>query len=173
MTMIRPRSASSHMTRRRRSSRSMMTPVKGSISMAGMVCKTANVPRAIFGVRGLQDVPGDRGRVHPAAQHGDHVGREDKTQRALAEDGTHRSTLAEVLWKLAKTMNHEEHEVAQGKSTQDIGTFVKPDILCGRCFASGVPKVISALACGAHSALGFACCWKYEVLIHAHTGGGL
>ena len=25
----------------------MMTPVKGSISMAGTVCRTANVPRAI------------------------------------------------------------------------------------------------------------------------------
>ena len=45
MTTARP--ASSIMTRRRRSSRSMMTPVNGSISMAGMVCRTANVPSAI------------------------------------------------------------------------------------------------------------------------------
>ncbi len=42
--MIRPRRASSHITRRRRSSRSMMTPVKGSMSMAGMVCRTVRVP---------------------------------------------------------------------------------------------------------------------------------
>ena len=38
---------SSIMTRRRRSSRSMRTPVKGSISMAGRVCNTAKVPSAI------------------------------------------------------------------------------------------------------------------------------
>ena len=40
-------------------------------------------------VRGLQNVPGDRGRVHPAAQHRDHVGREHKAQGTLAEDGAH------------------------------------------------------------------------------------
>ena len=34
------------MISRRRSSRSISTPVKGSISMAGMVCMTANVPSA-------------------------------------------------------------------------------------------------------------------------------
>ena len=42
-----------------------------------------------FRVRGFEDVPGDRGRVHPAAQHGDHVGGKDEAQRALAEDGSH------------------------------------------------------------------------------------
>src|SRR5580698_5194602 len=47
-------------------------------------------------MRGLQDVPGDGGRIHPAAQHGNHVGGEDETQRSLTEDGTHLSTLAEV-----------------------------------------------------------------------------
>ena len=44
--MITARTASNPMTSRRRSSRSMMTPVKGSMSMAGMVCTTASVPRA-------------------------------------------------------------------------------------------------------------------------------
>ena len=60
-----------------------------------MVCRTANVPSAIFRMRGLQDVPGHRGRIHPAAQHGDQVGGKDETQRALAENVTHLSTLAE------------------------------------------------------------------------------
>ena len=46
VTMMAARTASSHMTRRRRSSRSIMTPVKGSISMAGMVCRTTSVPSA-------------------------------------------------------------------------------------------------------------------------------
>ena len=41
------RAASSIMTRRRRSSRSMITPVKDSMSMAGSVCRTANKPKAI------------------------------------------------------------------------------------------------------------------------------
>ncbi len=41
------RAASSIITSRRRSSRSMRTPVKGSITMAGSVCRTANVPSAI------------------------------------------------------------------------------------------------------------------------------
>ena len=45
--MITARTASSHMTRTRRSSRSMRTPVKGSMSMAGTVCSTAKVPSAI------------------------------------------------------------------------------------------------------------------------------
>jgi hypothetical protein len=51
--------------------------------------------QGLFGVRGLQDVPGDGGRVHPAAQHGNQVGRKDEAQRTLAEDATHLSTLAE------------------------------------------------------------------------------
>ena len=42
-----------------------------------------------FRMRGFEDVPGDRGRVHPAAQHGDHVGGKDEAQRALAEDISH------------------------------------------------------------------------------------
>ncbi len=42
-----------------------------------------------FRVRGLEDVPGNGGRVHAAAQHGDHVGGENETQRSLAEDGAH------------------------------------------------------------------------------------
>jgi len=42
-----------------------------------------------FRMRGFEDVPGDRGRVHPAAQHGDHVGSKDEAQRALAEDISH------------------------------------------------------------------------------------
>src|SRR6202034_3924132 len=42
-----------------------------------------------FRVRGLEDVPGYCGRVHAAAQHGDHVGGENETQRSLAEDGAH------------------------------------------------------------------------------------
>src|SRR5690242_13734403 len=41
------RAASSIMTSLRRSSRSMMTPVKGNISMAGRVWSTAKVPSAI------------------------------------------------------------------------------------------------------------------------------
>src|SRR5579872_987010 len=45
--MITARIASSHITSRRRSSRSMTTPVKGSISMAGTVWSTAKVPRAV------------------------------------------------------------------------------------------------------------------------------
>ena len=45
--MTTARAASNIMTNRRRSSRSMITPVKGSISMAGTVCSTANVPNAI------------------------------------------------------------------------------------------------------------------------------
>src|SRR6202453_1525231 len=42
-----------------------------------------------FRVGGFQNVPGNRGRIHPAAQHGDHVGGKDKAQRALAEDVSH------------------------------------------------------------------------------------
>ena len=42
-----------------------------------------------FRMRGFEDVPGNRGRVHPAAQHGNHVGGEDEAQRALAEDISH------------------------------------------------------------------------------------
>ena len=41
------------------------------------------------GVRGLQNVPGDGGRVHAAAQHGDQIGAEDETQRPLLQNGTH------------------------------------------------------------------------------------
>ena len=55
-----------------------------------------------FRVRGFEDVPGDRGRVHPAAQHGDHVGGEDEAQRALAEDGSHTFTLADVREREAR-----------------------------------------------------------------------
>ncbi len=40
------RIASSIITSRRRSSRSIRTPVKGSMSIAGRVCSTANVPSA-------------------------------------------------------------------------------------------------------------------------------
>ena len=49
-----------------------------------------------FRVRGFEDVPGDGGRIHAAAQHGDHVGGKDETQRTLAEDGAHLSNLNEV-----------------------------------------------------------------------------
>ena len=45
--MMMARAASSIMTRRRRSSRSIITPVKGNSSIAGMVCSTVNVPNAI------------------------------------------------------------------------------------------------------------------------------
>jgi len=38
---------SSHITKRRRSSRSITTPVNGSMSIAGTVCRTAKVPSAI------------------------------------------------------------------------------------------------------------------------------
>ena len=49
-----------------------------------------------FRVRDFEDVPGDRGRIHPAAQHGDHVGGKDEAQRALAENLSHTFTLADV-----------------------------------------------------------------------------
>ncbi len=48
-----------------------------------------------FRMRGLQDVPGHGGRIHPAAHHGNNIGGEYETQRAMAEDGAHLSTLAE------------------------------------------------------------------------------
>jgi hypothetical protein len=48
-----------------------------------------------FGVRGLQNVPGDGGRVHAAAQHGDQIGAEDETQRPLLQNGTHTLLLYE------------------------------------------------------------------------------
>jgi len=46
VTIIAARAASSHITSRRRSSRSIITPVKGSISIAGMVCRTTSIPSA-------------------------------------------------------------------------------------------------------------------------------
>ena len=48
-----------------------------------------------FRVRGLQDVPGDGGGIHPAAQHGDHVGGKDEAQRTPAENGAHLFNLTE------------------------------------------------------------------------------
>ncbi len=42
-----PRTASSAMSSQRRSSRSMTTPLNGSISKAGMVCSISSVPKAI------------------------------------------------------------------------------------------------------------------------------
>jgi hypothetical protein len=38
---------------------------------------------------GLQDVPGDGGGVHAAAQHRNHVGQEHKTKSPLLQDGAH------------------------------------------------------------------------------------
>src|SRR6202011_5068974 len=49
-----------------------------------------------LGVRGIEDVPGDRGSVHAAAQHGDYVGGKNKTQGTSPEDGTHDFNLSEV-----------------------------------------------------------------------------
>ena len=46
-----------------------------------------------FGVRGLQDVPGNGGGIHAAAQHGDHVGRENVSQRPLLQDVAHTSNV--------------------------------------------------------------------------------
>ena len=54
-----------------------------------------------FRVRGFEDVPGHGGRVHPAAQHGDHVGGKDETQRTLAEDGAHPFNLTQRQWSVA------------------------------------------------------------------------
>ena len=42
-----------------------------------------------FRVRGLQDVPGNGGRIHAAAQHRDHVGAENVAQRFFLQDRTH------------------------------------------------------------------------------------
>ena len=47
ITMMIARIASRNMTRKRRSLRSMITPVNGNISMAGRVCNTASAPSAI------------------------------------------------------------------------------------------------------------------------------
>ena len=48
-----------------------------------------------FGMSGLQDVPGNCGRVHPAADHRNEVGGKDESQGTLAETGTHLSNLAD------------------------------------------------------------------------------
>ncbi len=42
-----------------------------------------------FRMSGLQNVPGNRGGIHPAAQHGDHVGGEDVPQRPLLQNVAH------------------------------------------------------------------------------------
>ena len=60
-------------------------------------------------VRGFEDVPGDGGRVHPAAQHGDHVGGKDEVQRTSTEDVAHQFTLAE----LARKFHHGDKPVTQ------------------------------------------------------------
>jgi hypothetical protein len=44
-------------------------------------------------MRGLQDVPGHSGRIHPAANHGNQIGGKDESQWTMAEAGTHLSTL--------------------------------------------------------------------------------
>ena len=46
-------------------------------------------------VSALQDRPGDRGGVHPAAQHRDHIRRKNKSQgsRLFLQNGAHRSNL--------------------------------------------------------------------------------
>src|SRR5580704_3045453 len=49
-------------------------------------------------MRRLQNVPGDRGRVHATAQHGDHIGGEHVTQCSLLQNGAHISTLNEKHW---------------------------------------------------------------------------
>src|SRR5882757_7437309 len=64
-------------------------------------------------MRSLQDVPGHGSRVHPAAQHGDHVGGENKSQRTLGKTGAHRSTLAE-----GAGMHHGSREAGHCSCTQ-------------------------------------------------------
>jgi hypothetical protein len=46
-------------------------------------------PQCDFGMRGLQNVPGDGGGIHAAAQHRNHVSRENEAQRRLLQNGPH------------------------------------------------------------------------------------
>ena len=46
-----------------------------------------------FRMRALQNRPGHRRGVHPAAEHGDHVRRKYKSQRAFLQNGAHLSNL--------------------------------------------------------------------------------
>ena len=87
-----------------------------------------------FGVRGLQNVPGDGGRVHAAAQHGDQIGAEDETQRPLLQNGTHTLLLYEKCAPVecasrvfASGFDRGEWAAAQGEtSTALSGVCRKP-----------------------------------------------
>src|SRR6266566_905976 len=46
-------------------------------------------PKGDCRMRGLQNVPGDRGGIHSAANHGNYVGSENETQPLLLQNRTH------------------------------------------------------------------------------------
>ena len=138
--------------------------------MAGNGLQHGEGPQSHFGVRGLQDVPGDGGRVHPAAQHGNHVGGEDETQRTLAEDGTHLSTLAR---EGADGQKREPRRTRRTtKEPQNLWRFL-------RIFVSFVVEAIvssrSDLGPCVQAAFGATIRLLLEVavLFLANTGGGL
>ena len=62
---------------------------EGKHQHGGKGLQNGKSPQRHFRVSGLQDVPGNGGGIHAAAQHGDHVGREHVSQRPLLQDVAH------------------------------------------------------------------------------------
>jgi hypothetical protein len=103
-------------------------PGEGQQKHGGQSLQNHQRAQGHLGMRRLQDVPGYSGRVHAAAQHGNHVSQKNETKSPLLQDGAHVTNFKSATCKSAftnpGTRNDGKHRYVSSRERSPSGLIL-------------------------------------------------